>query len=150
VAENTRIKPIIKETAMIPTVDIAIVIARREIVLIGRAKPPFADRLVLPGGHVDPEDEDNAHAAARELKEEIGLDIDPGRLSPLMTLDRPNRDPRPGTRISEVFILHLDSREDVACCAPGSDAASLHVREIGSLTEEEIGFDHFEAIRALS
>lgn len=133
----------------IKTVDVAVLINRCAIVLIRRAKPPFEDRLVLPGGHIDHTDVSPRHAAARELREEIGLDVRAECLAPLLVLDRRDRDPRPGHRVSEVFVLHLASINDLRGCHAASDAASLHVRELAALSECDIGFDHFTVIRAL-
>lgn len=135
--------------SIIRTVDIAVVVAKHWIVLIKRAKPPFMDKLVLPGGHVDLEDADHIRAAARELDEEIGIRVDPSRLQFLTFLDAPGRDPRPGVRVSDVFVLYLDSMDDLAGCKAATDAASIHVREISSLTPDEIGFDHFVAIKLI-
>lgn len=129
---------------IIRTVDIAVV-CRGSILLIKRTKPPFMDRLVLPGGHVEAGESLRA-AATRELEEEAGLRIDPSSLRELATLDAPDRDPRPGRRVSAVFAVEIVS--PVGCLA-GSDAASLHWRRLSSLSADEIGFDHFEAIRLL-
>lgn len=49
----------------------------RDRVLI--EKPSYRDHWLLPGGHVDP-DEDVRMTARREVREELGLDIEVGRL----------------------------------------------------------------------
>lgn len=133
---------------IIETVDVAILVGEH-ILLIRRAKPPFEDRWVLPGGHVDPQDQTLARAAARELEEEVGLSISPRALEPLMKLDGPDRDPRPGRRISHVFLLRLPSVALLTNCRAGSDAASFALHALSSLCREQIGFDHFEVIHAL-
>jgi 8-oxo-dGTP pyrophosphatase MutT (NUDIX family) len=46
------------------------------ILLIERANPPHQGKWALPGGFMNV-DEDGYHAAARELKEETGLEINP-------------------------------------------------------------------------
>ncbi|MDD5252099.1 MAG: NUDIX domain-containing protein [Patescibacteria group bacterium] len=133
---------------MIRTVDAAIIVDRRFLLLIRRAKPPFEDRLVLPGGHVDEDDETLADAIAREIREEVGLDISPAAFRPLMILDAPNRDPRPGRRVSTVFIAEITA-EVASAARADSDAAEVVIRDLSSLAPEEIGFDHFLAIAAL-
>lgn len=42
-------------------------------------KPGYRDHWLLPGGHVDP-DEDVRMTARREVREELGLEIEVGRL----------------------------------------------------------------------
>ena len=131
-----------------PTVDGAVTIGGTEILLIQRTKPPFEDCLVMPGGHVD-EGERCAEACARELLEEIGLEVDEVDLELLTLLDVPGRDPRPGHNLSIVFTIDLPDRNTIANCKAATDAKSLHVRRLDSLTPEEIGFDHWQAIELL-
>ena len=73
-----------------------------EILLVRRAKPPFSGGWALPGGfcHMD---EDTSVCAARELKEETGLE---GRqLGQIAAFSAPQRDPR--TRVVSVAYLAL-------------------------------------------
>ena len=62
-----------------------------EVLLIQRGRPPFRGQYALPGGFVNP-DESVDDAAARELKEETGVDC--GCLEQLRTFSTPGRDPR--------------------------------------------------------
>ena len=62
-----------------------------EVLLIQRGRPPFRGQYALPGGFVNP-DESMDDAAARELKEETGVDC--GCLEQLRTFSTPGRDPR--------------------------------------------------------
>lgn len=62
-----------------------------EVLLIQRGRPPFRGQYALPGGFVNP-DESVDDAAARELKEETGVDC--GCLEELRTFSTPGRDPR--------------------------------------------------------
>ena len=130
-------------------VDAAVTIGKNEIILIRRAHPPFEDKLVLPGGHVEPTDPNLSAACARELAEEIGLMVDPGTLEHLKFLDRPGRDPRPGHDESHVYTLDLPSRDAIAGCTAGSDARAIEICRIADLTEADMGFDHYDAIVAL-
>jgi 8-oxo-dGTP diphosphatase len=133
--------------SVILTVDVALV-AGDELLLIRRAIPPFLDRLVLPGGHVDPEDSGLAAAAARELLEETGVALRPEDLKFLCLLDSPGRDPRPGRRMSVAFTAACADRSSVSAAA-GSDAREIVWRRLGTIRPDEIGFDHWQAIAAL-
>lgn len=64
-----------------------------EVVLIRRGSPPHEGAWALPGGFVEP-DEDLADAAARELLEETGIDMEPGGLQQVGAYGHPDRDPR--------------------------------------------------------
>lgn len=133
---------------MILTVDILVTIAKKEVLLIKRAKPPFEDRLVMPGGHVE-DGEELCVAAARELEEETRLTVSSESLSSLLVLDRIDRDPRPGHRVSHVFWIDLVDRTQVEMCRAESDAKEIVIRSIDSLVESEIGFDHWLAIERI-
>ena len=41
-----------------------------DVLMIKRAYPPYQNKLALPGGFIDPEDETAEDAAVRELEEE--------------------------------------------------------------------------------
>ncbi len=133
---------------LIVTVDGAVVVDGTDVVMIRRAKEPCADRLVLPGGHVEETDLTLADACARELAEEVGLVIDPARLALLAMLDKPGADPRYPRRLSVVFRADI-SREEYSRMSAGSDAASLELATIATLASEQVGFDHFDAILQL-
>ncbi len=126
------------------TVDI-VVVCKNKIVLIRRSKPPFMDRLVLPGGHVEESDANLRAACCREVAEEIGLEIAPEQLELLTVLDAADRDPRPERRISIVFMVKLT---ELPLLTAGSDALKVEVVELDSLTQKMVGFDHFLAILA--
>lgn len=133
---------------LIVTVDGAVTVEGRDLVLIRRAKPPCEDTLVLPGGHVEETDATLVAACARELAEEVGLVIDPERLSLLAVLNRPGADPRYPRRMSVAY--HVDiSREEYARMEAGSDAAALELVALDALAECQLGFDHYDAVRAL-
>lgn len=130
-----------------PMVTTDIVVLRQgdagpEILLIQRARDPFAGRWALPGGFVD-ENEDLEDAARRELREETGLT---GlRLSQLCTVGTPGRDPR-GHTISVVYVA--------ACPTPmsgvhaGDDAAEARWFSLGALPE--LAFDHAAILKSVN
>lgn len=127
------------------TVD-ALVLFQGRVVMIRRTKPPFQDKLVFPGGHVEEMDASLAAACCRELEEEVGLIVPAESLSLLMVLDDPNRDPRPGRRISVVYRVTL---EELPNLTAGSDAASVELVDLSTLTPDLVGFDHYLAIAAV-
>lgn len=133
---------------MILTVDILVTIRKKEVFLIRRAKAPFTDKLVMPGGHVE-DGEELCEAAARELEEETRLTVSSESLSPLLILDAIDRDPRPGHRVSHVFHIDLVDRTLLETCRAESDAKEIVIRSIDSLSADEIGFDHWLAIEKL-
>jgi len=133
---------------MILTVDILVTIAKKDVLLIRRAKAPFTDKLVMPGGHVE-EGEELCEAAVRELEEETRLTVSSEHLAPLLILDAADRDPRPGHRVSYVFWIDLVDWKLVETCRADSDAKEIVIRSIDSLSADEIGFDHWIAIEKL-
>jgi len=131
------------------TVDPLVVINNEKVLLIRRAKEPFMDKYAFPGGHVDFDDADTKFACARELQEETGLEINPEDLEYLIILDKINRDPRPGRRISIVYKINLESEEMLKNCKADSDAKELVVKSINELKPEDMAFDHWEAIKII-
>lgn len=118
----------------VPTVDIIIEVETKEgvgIVLIFRKNPPQA--WALPGGFVD-YGESLEEAAAREAKEETGLEIT--ALRQFHTYSDPARDPRRHT-ISTVFIAKAKS----GSLRPSDDAARAEIFLEGKLPTP-LAFDH--------
>lgn len=87
-----------------------------EVLLIRRGRPPFQNQYALPGGFVNP-DESVDDAAARELKEETGVDC--GCLEQLRTFSTPGRDPR--RWVITCAYLAVVKKEEIAVQA-GDDA----------------------------
>lgn len=117
----------------LPTVDVIIEIvgeAGPGIVLIERSNEPRG--WALPGGFVD-YGEPLARAAAREAKEETGLDVD--ILEQFHTYSDPGRDPRHHT-LSTVFLGRAYGLPEGA-----DDAARAAVFTRDSLPAD-IVFDH--------
>lgn len=132
------------ESDAITTVDAVITFGKTEVVLIRRAKEPFLDKLVLPGGHVE-RGESPQEACVREIEEETGLRVALEQLKFLTVLDREGRDPRPGKRVSGVYHVALP-RDTQKQLRPGSDAREILVRGLVGLSQGQVGFDHWKAI----
>ncbi|GGN92872.1 NUDIX hydrolase [Actinoplanes lobatus] len=122
------------------TVDLVLLTIRQaalQVLLIRRGIPPYPDRWALPGGFVLP-GEDLGEAAARELREETGLDPQHGHFEQLATYGTPGRDPR--GRV--VTVAYLALLPDLPAPVPGSDAAGAEWRPAADITAGELAFDH--------
>jgi 8-oxo-dGTP diphosphatase len=117
-----------------PTVDI-IIESSNGILLIKRKNPP--EGWALPGGFVD-YGESLESAAAREAKEETGLDIELSRQ--FHTYSDPKRDPRHHT-ITTVFIAKASGK-----AIAGDDAKEVDIFGRNGLPEQ-IAFDHRDIIQ---
>lgn len=118
----------------IPTVDCIVELPDGRIVLIRRKNPPLG--WALPGGFVD-EGESLSHAAIREAREEIGLDVE--LLEQFFTYSDPARDPRKHT-LSTVFLARADGDPTAA-----DDAAEAQAFAPDALPSP-LCFDHAEIL----
>ncbi len=116
----------------VPTVDIIIEVSS-SIVIIKRKNPPYG--WALPGGFVD-YGESFETAAAREAKEETGLDVT--NLRQFKTYSDPDRDPRQHT-VSTIFIAQADSPP-----IAGDDAEQAELFTEDTLPD--LAFDHEKII----
>jgi 8-oxo-dGTP diphosphatase len=118
------------------TADVAVVSrdARPHVLLIKRKYEPFAGTWALPGGFVG-EHERPADAAARELKEETGIDVTD--LEHLYTAGDPGRDPR-GWTVSVVYLTRVDAKTMVPKAA--DDAVAVKRWPLDALPP--LAFDH--------
>lgn len=114
-----------------------IVLLDDEVVLIERNHPPHEGRWVLPGGMVE-RDETARRACAREVEEEVGLDVDVGSFVGLY--DDPDRDER--GNVSAAYL-----------CRPTDEDAEPEPREEARRVETfalddlpELGFDHGDIV----
>lgn len=116
----------------LPTVDIIIEI-NDKIVLIERKNPPYG--WALPGGFVD-YGESYEHAAAREAKEETGLDVQ--GLMQFRTYSDPGRDERFHTA-STVFTATAEGTPQA-----GDDAGKAELFARNNLPI--LAFDHAQIL----
>ncbi|HXG95361.1 MAG TPA: NUDIX hydrolase [Blastocatellia bacterium] len=126
-----------------PAVTVDIVLFYRgergvEVLLIKRGREPFKGRWAFPGGFVGA-DESLEAAAARELKEETGLEGI--ALKQIGAFGDPGRDPR-GHTVSVAFAAVLDSRNEAAAADDAEDAQWHCVAR-----PPRLAFDHKKILR---
>jgi 8-oxo-dGTP diphosphatase len=107
----------------------------RGIVLVERKNPPIG--LAIPGGFVDVGERVET-AAVREVKEEIGIDVELAHLQGVYS--DPERDARFHT-VSIVFVG--DSRDEPSAA---SDARQAFVYPLEEIPLDQLVFDHREII----
>ena len=105
-----------------------------KVLLIRRGGEPFKGRWALPGGFVEI-DESLEVAAARELKEEVG--VTNVYLEQLYTFGEPKRDPR-GRIISVAYFALIDAEKQRIVAA--SDAARAEWHSV--FHPPKLAFDH--------
>jgi ADP-ribose pyrophosphatase YjhB (NUDIX family) len=105
-----------------------------KVLLIRRGQEPFKGRWALPGGFVEI-DESLERAAARELKEEVG--VTNVYLEQLYTFGEPRRDPR-GRVISVSYFALVDAERQRIVAA--SDAAEAQWHSV--FGAPKLAFDH--------
>lgn len=118
-------------------VDCAAFDNRGRVLLVRRAKPPFAGQLALPGGFVDV-GETVEDACRRELAEETGAKV--RDLALVGVYSAPGRDPR-GHTVSVAFATVLAGARPRA----GDDAAAASW--VADWREQRLAFDHATIVR---
>lgn len=109
-----------------------------QILLIERAKEPFAGYWAFPGGFVE-EGESCEEAALRELKEETGLHLN--SIEQIGTFSKPNRDPR-GWVVTVAFYAWVEKTKLKPIA--GDDAKNVKWFSIHNLPT--LAFDHQEIL----
>ena len=127
------------------TADVALFRERQgqlELLLIRRAREPFAGQWALPGGFKDP-DETLDQAAARELEEETGLRA-AAPLRQLGAYGDPGRDPRTNV----VTVVYIGQAAADAEPAAADDAAHAEFRAVDDVLAkpDQLAFDHARII----
>jgi 8-oxo-dGTP diphosphatase len=118
----------------LPTVDVVILVPGDRVVLVERRNEPRG--WALPGGFVD-EGETLEAAAAREAREETGLDVQ--LVEQFHAYSDPRRDPRRHS-ISTVFIGRADGEPKGADDALRADAFAW------TALPRPVVFDHAEIL----
>ena len=124
-----------KRSTPLLTIDIAIELDGRGIVLIERKNPPHG--WALPGGFVD-YGESLEEASLREAKEETSLDVQ--LIEQFHTYSDPRRDPRHHT-VSTVFIAKASGSP-----IGGDDAKRAEIFTEANLPSPLV-FDHAQILR---
>lgn len=121
----------------VPTVDVLVYLPWKGVVLVERMNEPHG--WALPGGFID-EGESAEHAAIREAREEIGLDV---QLTGLLGVySRPDRDPRSHT-LSVIYTALPRTADDPRA---GDDALRAAWFPLDSLPSPLV-FDHADILR---
>ncbi|HZS36647.1 MAG TPA: NUDIX hydrolase [Polyangia bacterium] len=123
-----------RPTTPLLTVDVIVPMAGG-VVLIERKHPPHG--WALPGGFVDP-GESLAHAARREAREEISLDVE--LTEQFFAYSDPARDPR-GPTVSVVFVGRVPAAAEPRAA---DDAKAVRVHPLDALPE--LAFDHAQIL----
>lgn len=121
------------------TTDIVIDYKDQGIALIERKNEPFKGFWALPGGFLDAAKESARTGAAREAREETGLNIQSEDLTLLGVYSDPGRDPR-GPTVSIAYYVKVAEGELRA----GDDASKAKpFKQIPS----QLAFDHHKILR---
>ncbi|HEX8072843.1 MAG TPA: NUDIX hydrolase [Pyrinomonadaceae bacterium] len=112
---------------------------RLSVLLIQRARAPFAGRWALPGGFVN-KDEPLDRAARRELREETGLRVT--RVRQVGAFGDPGRDPR-GWTVSVAYVAELGAGKHRVEAA--DDARAVGWFPVGALPR--LAFDHGKILK---
>ena len=97
------------------------------LLLVRRGHEPEAGRWSLPGGRVEPGESD-PQAVVREVREETGLRVEPGRL--IGEVERPG----PGGTVFDIHDYAASvSGGQLAAADDAADARWVHPRDIDGL-----------------
>ncbi|WP_409495996.1 NUDIX domain-containing protein [Amycolatopsis sp. cmx-11-12] len=110
-----------------------------QVLVVERAKAPFAGQLALPGGFLE-DGEDLDQATHRELAEETGLDAEKLHIRQFCTYGAPDRDPR-GPIMSVAYVALMS---DLPIPTAGGDARAAHWTPVDELLTDSsmLAFDH--------
>lgn len=118
-----------------------------KILLIKRKNDPYKGKWALPGGFLDPEDDDARAAAVRELKEETNLDLNIGKFAEICTMTKKGRDPR--ERVIDIAfgtLLSSYSTDVYYIVKAQDDAVEVAWVPLKELVYGDLAFDHAEIL----
>lgn len=116
---------------------------RKYLLLIQRKNDPFRGQWAFPGGFVE-DDEDLDKAAARELQEETGLNVEVDKLEQVGAWGTPGRDPR-GRTVTIAFTTTLDVKaQKVAAADDAGDARWWPLEKL-----PQLAFDHDQILHSV-
>lgn len=121
------------------TADCVVVDSCRKVLLVRRGNDPYRGCWALPGGFMEM-DETIESCAARELKEETGLEVAADVLRLVGVYSAPGRDPR-GRTVTAAYAVHLPDGQQPAA---GDDAAEVRWWPLEALPP--LAFDHAQII----
>ena len=121
----------------------AVVLHHDHVLLVRRSTPPEAGRWSFPGGRVEP-GERMADAAAREVREETGLDVKIDR--PLDWVERIGPDHH---FVIVDFAATVPERQEPTPCDDAADARWVHLDEISTLALVDGLLDFLRANRVV-
>lgn len=113
------------------------------VLLVERANEPFAGQLALPGGFLRAR-ESLEETAARELREETGMDPATLHLEQVGVYSAPDRDPRDPRVVTCAFLAIAP---DLPPPTAGSDAKAAHWLPAATAERADLAFDHHDILR---
>jgi 8-oxo-dGTP diphosphatase len=122
----------------------------KKVLVIERAHDPYKGCESLPGGFLNIQLEDLPTCAARELREETGIVVDPAELRLVDARSRPDRDSR-GHVIDHGYAWLVPAVKEQAVLSSlkaGDDAGSARVVPVADLLARPMAFDHKDLVVA--
>lgn len=124
----------------------------KQVLVIKRKHNPYKGCDSLPGGFLNVQLEDLPSCAARELKEECGIDISPSDLRLVDVRSAPGRDNRGHVVDHGYMYLVPDDRkaEVLAQLQAGDDAeaGSARTEDVSAVLARDMAFDHKDLLVA--